>query len=156
VVSTADVEHPDPNVLFALWRLARQARALVDQTLADHELTSDEFGIYSLLYDLGEATPSMLERWMSAPPTSVSSYIKRLEGRGHLSRFTNPDDGRSTLLRLTPAGAKIHEAATADYLPALDLVVEALGRHEPKVLAALAKLREAIEEARSRQSDDAA
>jgi DNA-binding MarR family transcriptional regulator len=153
-VSTDDVERPDPNVLFALWRLARKARALVDDALAEHELTSDEFGVYSLLSELGEATPSMLERWMSARPTTVSSYIKRLEARGHLARFTNPDDGRSTLVRLTPAGVKVHQAATADYLPALDLVIENLGRHEPKVLAAIATLRDAIDEARSRQLDD--
>jgi DNA-binding MarR family transcriptional regulator len=91
---------------------------------------------------------------MSARPTTVSSYIKRLEARGHLGRFTNPDDGRSTLLRLTPAGVKVHQAATADYLPTLDLVIENLGRHEPKVLAALATLRHAIDEARSRQLVD--
>lgn len=153
-MSTTDVDPPDPNVLFALWRLGRLARAFVDGSLVGHELTADEFGIYSLLRDLGEATPSMLERWMSVPATTVSSHINRLERRGHLARYVNPDDGRSTLLRLTAAGVKVHQAAAADYQPALDDVVDALGRNEPKVLAALVMLREAIATANARQVDD--
>ena len=108
-------------------------------------LTADEFGIYSVLTSADTLTPSELARWMSAPPTTMSSYVKRLEGRGHLERDRNPGDGRSYLLRLTPAGRRAHQAAGKAFLPVLGHVVAALDRHEPSVRRALARLREALD-----------
>src|SRR5262249_17723470 len=86
----------------------------------------------------------MLERWMAAPATTVSSYIKRLESRGHVSRAAHSSDGRSVFLRLTPAGTRAHANATKKYLPVLERVVQQLGADEARVLKALAALRKAI------------
>jgi DNA-binding MarR family transcriptional regulator len=90
-------------------------------------------------------TPTELARWMSAPPTTVSSHVKRIEGRGHLVRERNPADGRSYVLRLTPAGRAAHREAGARFLPVLDAVVAALGPKEPAVRRALADLRTALD-----------
>jgi DNA-binding MarR family transcriptional regulator len=139
-----------PNVLFELWRLARAAGALVsERALAGTGVGADEFGIYSLLCSGEEVTPRVMERWMAAAPTTVSSYIKRLEARGHISRTANPYDRRSVLLQLTPAGLKAHALATERYIPVLDRVVQHLGPNEPVVRNALAMLREAINAART-------
>src|SRR5262245_47633878 len=108
------------NVLFELWRLARAAGALIsEEALVDTGLSGDEFGVYSLLASSEEVTPSVLERWMAAPATTVSSYIKRLEARGHVSRESHAADRRSVVLRLTSAGARAHANATKNYLPVL-------------------------------------
>ncbi len=89
-------------------------------------------------------TPSELARWMSAPPTTVSSYVKRFEARGHVERLRNPDDGRSYVLRLTPAGRRAHAAAGAQFAPVLERVVRALGSREASVRRSLALLDEAL------------
>ena len=133
------------NVLFELWRLSRAAGALLSDQLAGAGVTGDEFGIYSVLATVEHMTPSALARWMSAPATTVSSHVKRLEARGHVSRRPDPADGRSSLLRLTAAGRRTWERATAGYLPILAGVEARLGAAEPEVRAALITLRAAID-----------
>jgi DNA-binding MarR family transcriptional regulator len=135
----------ETNVLFELWRVSRAAGALVmERALADSGLSGDEFGVYSLLASNEEVTPSVLERWMAAPATTVSSYIKRLESRGHVEREMHSADRRSVVLKLTPAGVRAHANATNNYLPVLARVVEHLGASEPRVMKALEDLRAAI------------
>lgn len=133
------------NVLFDVWLASRATHAVLDAALAPTGLTADEFGFYSVLMSADVLTPSEVARWMSAPLTTVSSYVKRLERRGHLVREPNPDDGRSSLLRLTPAGRDAHQAAGQAFLPVLDQVVAALGRNEPTVRRAFGHLREALD-----------
>jgi DNA-binding MarR family transcriptional regulator len=138
------------NVLFDVWLVSRAVTGAVDVALAPTGLTADEFGTYSVLTSADALTPSDLARWMSAPPTTVSSVVKRLEARGHVARTRNPDDGRSALISLTAAGRRAHAAAVAEFLPVLDSVVDALGARERSVRSALTSLRRAVE-----QLDDA-
>jgi DNA-binding MarR family transcriptional regulator len=81
---------------------------------------------------------------MAAPPTTVSSYVKRLERRGHAEREANPDDRRSYRLRLTEAGQAAHAEAAALFLPALAAVRAGLGRDESAVTDALHAVRQAL------------
>lgn len=80
-------------------------------------MTGDEFTIYSVLTSADTLTPSELAQWMSAPATTVSSYVKRFEGRGHVQRERNPHDGRSYVLRLTAAGRRAHRSAVDAFVP---------------------------------------
>jgi DNA-binding MarR family transcriptional regulator len=142
------------NVLFDVWLVLRATTGMLDTKLASTGLTADEFGVYSVLTSAEELTPTELARWMSAPPTTVSSYVKRLEQRGHVVRERNPDDGRSYLVRLTPAGRQAHAAAGRAFVPVLEDVVRALGRHEPSVRKSLTQLRRSIDSLDSLQADD--
>ena len=137
------------NVLFDMWLVSRATTGLLDTVLTASGLTADEFGVYSVLSSAESMTPSELARWVSAPATTVSSYIKRLEQRGHLQRSPNPADGRSYVVALTPAGRRAHRAAGEAFLPVLDRVVEALGRREQSVRRALALLRTCADEVRT-------
>lgn len=132
------------NVLFDVWLAYRATAGVLDGALGPTGLTADEFGVYSALASAESLTPSELATWMSAPATTVSSYVKRLEARGHLTRRRNPDDGRSYVLSLTPSGRGAHRAAGAAFRPVLDGVVAALGRQEPTVRRALATLRRSL------------
>jgi len=137
------------NVLFDVWLVSRLATGLLDEALAPSGLTADEFGVYWVLTASDAMTPSELARWTAAPLTTVSSYVKRLESRGHLTRERNPDDGRSYVLRLTTEGRAAHRAAGARFLPVLDEVVRALGRREPTVRRALGDLRRSLDDVRT-------
>jgi DNA-binding MarR family transcriptional regulator len=136
------------NVLFTFWLTSRAVHGLLDEALAPAGLTADEFGVYSVLTRSDAMTPTELARWMSAPPTTVSSYVKRFEGRGHVARERNPDDGRSYLIKLTPAGRKAHRAAGVRFLPALDAVAASLGSREPTVKRGLENLKSAVDATR--------
>jgi len=132
------------NVLFDVWLVSRAATGVLDAALAPTGLSADEFGIYSVLTTAASLTPSELARWMSAPLTTVSSHVKRLEGRGHVRRERNPDDGRSYFLALTPEGRRAHRAAAERFLPVLAEVVASLGPREAEVRHALAWLRRSL------------
>ena len=133
------------NVLFDVWLVMKATVGVLDQALTPSGLTSDEFGVYSVLNSVETMTPTELARWMSAPPTTVSSYVNRFVARGHVVRERNPVDGRSFVLRLTPQGRAAHQAAGAEFLPVLNRVVAALGPREPSVRLALRALRESLD-----------
>jgi DNA-binding MarR family transcriptional regulator len=133
------------NVLFDVWLVSRAATGVLDEALAGTCLTADEFEIYSVLMSADTLTPSELARWTSAPPTTVSSYVKRLESRGHLERLRNPADGRSYVLQLTDEGRRAHRSAGEAFLPVLAQVVEQLGTRERTVRRGLDLLRRSLD-----------
>lgn len=125
-------EHTDPepespldiapglgNVLFDVWLVSRAVHALVDEAIRSAGLDADEYAVYSVLASGEPRTPTELANWMAAPPTTVSSYIKRFEKRGHLVRVANPEDGRSYRVQLTAEGQQAHSQASKGYRPVL-------------------------------------
>ena len=136
------------NVLFDVWLVSRATFAVLDSALAPSGLTADEFAIYSVLTSTDAMTPSELARWMAAPLTSMSSYIKRFESRGHVTRVANPDDGRSYRLQLTAAGRAAHRAAGKLFQPVLDDVESSLDLSAPTVRNALQALHRGLSAAR--------
>lgn len=134
----------DENVLFALWSVGRAAAELLDVMLAPAGLDADEFAMYSLVLARDQVTPTELARWASAPATTVSSYVKRFEKRGHVDRVPHPTDRRSYSIRLTDTGRVAHRAAAERFLPAVQAVEAALGSSGRPVLKALQQLRTAV------------
>src|SRR5919199_322961 len=92
------------SVLFDVWLVMHLVAGLLDQALAEHGLSGDEFGLYSLLRGFGPATPTQISRWTGMPATTVSAALRRLTARGHVERMPHPDDGRSYLVALSDAG----------------------------------------------------
>ena len=126
-LSAAEVRDADVDPLFLVWIVSRSAEYLLGTVLAPVGLTGDEFAIYSILDASPGITPSDLSRWMAAPATSVSSYVKRLESRGHLTRRAHPSDRRSYRIQLTAAGKRAHRSAVALFGPVRARIIEALG-----------------------------
>lgn len=147
------VREDGTTLLLDVWLVSRATHGLLDEALAPAGLTADEFAVYSMLRGSEQgSTPGELAGWMAAPPTTVSSYVKRFEGRGHVERVPNPDDRRSYRLRLTEDGRAAHLAAAERFLPVLDQVLAALGEagaDEATVAESLAALLTALTTARA-------
>ena len=141
----AEVRDEGVDALFLVWLVSRSTEDLVDSVLAPVGLVADEFAIYSVLDGADGITPGDLARWMAAPATTVSSYLKRFESRGHVAREPNPDDRRSYLIRLTPAGRRAHRAAVALFRPVRGQVADALAEHDGDVREALMRLRAVVD-----------
>ncbi|MEZ4415614.1 MAG: MarR family transcriptional regulator [Gemmatimonadota bacterium] len=60
---------------------------------------------YTTLY--GPCPVSQLTRVFGYKPSTLTGMLDRLEERGLLTREPNPEDRRSTLVRVTPAGAEV-------------------------------------------------
>ena len=138
------------NVLFDVWLVSRATTAMLDEALAPSGIDSDEFAIYSVLRSTDGMTPSELAHWMAAPTTTVSSYIKRFEGRGHVRRSANPDDGRWYRLHLTDAGTRAHGRAARLFVPVLASVNGRLGSAAAKTHERLRALHDIVLEVRER------
>ena len=119
------------NLLFDVWLVARATTALVDRAVRSSGLDADEFAIYSVLASTEGMTPTELAHWMAAPPTTVSSYVKRFERRGHVQRVPNPEDRRSYRVQLSDAGRGAHRAAGDLFRPVLQEVTRRVGRGVP-------------------------
>lgn len=143
--SPGELETGPGNVLFDVWLVSRAVHALIDDAIKPVGLDADEFAVYSVLAASNGATPGSLARWMAAPPTTVSSSMKRFERRGHIERVTNPDDGRSYLVRLTPAGRRIHREAGERFAPVLTAVEEQLGTGVGEIHRRLLELHQAVD-----------
>src|SRR6478735_2389424 len=137
LLSAAEVRDQQVDPLFLVWIVSRSAEDLLRTVLAPIGLTGDELAIYSILNASPGITPSELSRWMAAPPTSVSSYVKRLEARGHLTRRPHAKDGRSYRIHLTAAGRRTHQAAVELFGPIRTRVIETLGDEEGSVKESL-------------------
>ncbi|BAN04567.1 MarR family winged helix-turn-helix transcriptional regulator [Ilumatobacter coccineus] len=133
------------NVLFDTWLVSRAVHSLIDDAIKPTGLDADEFAIYSVLSMGDGMTPSELSHWMSAPATTVSSYVKRFEKRGHIDRVPSTEDRRSYRLVLTPEGRTAHRAAGELFQPTLAAVDEALGKDGPNVHVQLLELRRIID-----------
>jgi DNA-binding MarR family transcriptional regulator len=153
-VDAEEVRAEGVDSLFLVWLAARSTEALLDRALAPVGLSGDEFALYSMLAARRSITPTELARWMAAPPTTVSSYVKRLESRGHASREPNPDDRRSYRLRLTRAGRAAHVRAVALVRPLSTQVAHELADDDGSVGDALLRVRAAVDVVRSTTESD--
>ena len=128
------------NVLTDLWLLSFLASRFVDDVLGDSSLSVDEFAMYGLIADLAPISASDLVRTTGLPPTTISSMIRRCEGRGELVRVDNPVDKRSSHLELTPKGVETLAGVVPRLIAGLERIAERLGGEEAAVRAALARL----------------
>jgi MarR family transcriptional regulator, organic hydroperoxide resistance regulator len=94
--------------------------------LAGLGLTASEINVLGNLAGRGAPTASALAASTGTRPTTLTSVLDRLEGRGYLTRQARPGDRRSVLIELTADG---QQAASA--------VRHALGELEARALAGL-------------------
>ncbi len=133
------------NVLFDAWLVSRSVHQLIDTAIEESGLDADEFAVYSVLASGDGLTPSELAHWMAAATTTVSSYVKRFERRGHITRTPNAEDGRSYRLQLTAAGRDAHRHAGELFAPVLTHTEQTLGTHAQTVHAQLLTLLHTID-----------
>lgn len=70
-----------------------------------------EMGVLGYLASHGNiATPSKLIDALGVSSARVANALKTLEHKGYVVRETNPDDGRSVIVRITPEGKAYGDA----------------------------------------------
>ncbi|WP_134764894.1 MarR family transcriptional regulator [Nocardioides sp. 1609] len=86
----------------------------IDASLRPFGLTFARFELLRLLSFASEQRMTMLRAGhrLQVHPTSLTSLARRLRDDGLVDRVSNPDDGRSAILELTPAGLALVEEAT--------------------------------------------
>jgi DNA-binding MarR family transcriptional regulator len=106
------------QVFHAVRALAQRMNDATTGWLAPFGLSASKFNYLVILYARREAglTANELGALVHTVSGTVTSMIDSLVREGLVSRSQNPRDGRSSLLRLTPKGARVvRNAATAHH-----------------------------------------
>ena len=85
------------------------------------------FGVQSVIGAVGPITPGDLAGRLGMAPTTVSSWIARLEDDGAITRTRNAEDGRSVLVELTDQGRAELREAMPSFRRAILALHDALG-----------------------------
>src|SRR5260221_3316023 len=108
----ADIRARGRNVLFRLFILGQLADDLLGRAMVDMNLNPNDFAVQSAIRAFQPITPTRLAALLGMRPTTLSSYLRRLEARRQIRRRPNPEDGRSFLLEVTKTGDKKVVAAS--------------------------------------------
>ena len=126
-------------IMQELWVAARAGGEFTAATLRAGGVDPEQYGFLSFVGTLQPVTRTLLTRATGLRRTTVRDMVGRLVDRGHVVEQPNPDDGRSTLLVLTPAGQDIFDRGLPLFhrvLADLDAELEGtLREHEDAVRA---------------------
>lgn len=123
----------DASPMGAIGRVKRCAALLqrrLDKTFSAFGMTSWEFDVLATLRRSGTPhclAPTALFSALMITSGTMTHRLQRLEAAGWIERQANPNDARSLLVQLTPAG-----------LALIDRAVEAHIENERRIMATLA------------------
>jgi DNA-binding MarR family transcriptional regulator len=142
-----ELPEPDPftPAEFGAWRGMLRVHAAVFRELDRRLLTDHGFGVdaYGVLVTLVGArdralTIGDLGERRNLTPSGISRSVDRLTKTGLVERRTNPADGRSLLVGLTPQGlTRLRAAQVTHHEIVRELMLDRLSEHDKKRLAQL-------------------
>ena len=94
--------------------IAAATMALAAEELADLSINLGEFDVLATLRRNGKngvLTPTEIASAALVSPSGLTHRLTQLEKMGHIIRQNDPNDRRSSLVRLTPQGSKIADIA---------------------------------------------
>jgi DNA-binding MarR family transcriptional regulator len=133
----------DPSPLKVSARVMRVAHLLdiaLRPPFAAAGLGNGDFDVLTALRRAGAPyalRPVELSHQMLVTTGAVTKRVDRLAAQGYVDREATADDGRGTLVRLTPAGLDLVDRMIAEHLANLDSLLGALDASERETLADL-------------------
>ncbi|HEX5510255.1 MAG TPA: MarR family transcriptional regulator [Actinomycetales bacterium] len=114
-----DLDVSPLEVLSRVSRLARHLDRARRAAFAVHDLEPWEFDVLSALRRAGEPyqlSPGQLVTQTLVTSGTMTNRIDRLVDDGYVERHRDPSDRRGVLVRLTPQGRQVVDAAMTDLL----------------------------------------
>ena len=96
-----------------LWRASHAVEVAANRHLADHGLTTSQFGVLEAVYHVGPLSQRQLAQKILRSSGNLTMVIDNLERDGLVRRERDPQDRRIMRVSLTPQG----EALIARLLP---------------------------------------
>ena len=138
------VSAKDPgSAILALHRATHATLHALTTRLADLDLPAADINVLANLADGVARTVGALADATATRPSTLTSLLDRLTGRGFIVRETDLADRRSFVIRLTPAGRAAAERAAAAIT---DLERQALAAVTPAERAGFHALLDALTE----------
>lgn len=142
-------QDPDPvEVASALRASIGVITRRLRQTPLRDDLTAPEMSALSRLDRDGPATPSALARAEQITPQGMGTTLGGLVRRGLVARYSDPEDGRRTVMSLTEEGHQVvRTKRSARTRQLADILAHRFTREELEILKAAAPLIERLGEA---------
>ncbi|MFJ4369988.1 MarR family winged helix-turn-helix transcriptional regulator [Streptomyces chartreusis] len=102
----------DDQLCFALYAASRAVTARYRPLLDELGLTYPQYLVMLVLWERDSISVRDLGTSLQLESSTLSPLLKRLETGGLLHRERRRDDERSVAIRLTEAGAELHDRAT--------------------------------------------
>jgi DNA-binding MarR family transcriptional regulator len=142
------------QVLFALRALAQRVNDHATEVLSPLGLTARQYNYLAVIYVEERVTPNEISKLIHTANASVTSMLNSLERDGLITRTEHPDDKRSFVVELTPAGKELYDRAFKVNHAHTGRMMERLSVTERKALIELlVKLGDAVrDESRERRT----
>ena len=115
----SDLELEPMAIIGRLGRLHALATRSIAEVFARHGLQIGEFDVLAALRRSGDPfimKPSDLARVLMLSPAGMTNRVDRLEAAGWIERRADPDDRRSSLVKLTDDGRELVDRAVTDHV----------------------------------------
>ncbi len=133
-------------VVTSIMRVQQVFLARVEAILRPSNLTFARFEVLRLLAfsRRGVLPVGKIGERLQVHPASVTNAVQRLEQDALVERRTNPNDGRSVLAAITPAGRSLVEDCTGRLNAEVFSIVPIPPEQQRRVFAALKAVRKAF------------
>jgi DNA-binding MarR family transcriptional regulator len=141
--SRSDLDPTPTEVIGRISRLSRIFQRRADGWLAEYELTWETFAVLGALLRQGapwRLTPTALYRNALLTSGAITNRIARAEAMGWVAREPDPEDARSSAVRLTPKGLRLANRVIARHFSEQKKLLAALSETEQAQLARLLSL----------------
>ncbi|MFD9128850.1 MarR family winged helix-turn-helix transcriptional regulator [Kitasatospora sp. NPDC059571] len=101
----------DRMICFSLHAASRAFDSVYRVALRELGLTYPQYLAMLVLWEHGELPVKRIGEYLRLDSGTLSPLLKRLEAAGHVRRERSPEDERSVVVRLTPAGVALREKA---------------------------------------------
>jgi DNA-binding MarR family transcriptional regulator len=128
------------GVVGRISRLAVLLQAEIEPIFTAYGMTGGEFDVLAALLRSGRPyrlSPTELSRALIVTSGGMTKRLNALEGRGLIRRESDPNNGRSSAVLLTPAGKRLLEAILPDHVANERRLVGELSAKERRDLASL-------------------
>jgi DNA-binding MarR family transcriptional regulator len=104
----------DPTLLYLVGRADRVVRRAMNEVLASHGLSLNQYTTLSVLERRGGLSNAQLARRSLVSPQSMNEVLLTLEERGLVRRRAHPDHGRILQSQVTAKGRKLLASCEAE------------------------------------------
>ena len=122
------------QVLFAVRALAQRINDDTTERLAEVGLTARQYNYLAVIYVEESVTPNEIGTLIHTANPTVTSMLNALERDGLVVREQHPEDGRSSVVSLTPRGKSLYEKAFVLHHDQLEETMAVLTPEERKKL----------------------
>jgi MarR family 2-MHQ and catechol resistance regulon transcriptional repressor len=128
-----------PRLWLVLARCHHALRRVAERSIKDTGLGLTDFAALEALLHKGPLSITEIQSKVPLALGSMTAAVDRLEERGLILRTPSPEDRRAKILKLSPKGKSVVEAAFARHAADLETAMAVLSQREKRQLHDLLK-----------------